>query len=135
VNQFTNYVIQFRQLRTSKLRHEDWYKSSQIWINSAFPRWRFIRFKELWIDSTRQKTGQEENNDTHQNKTDSIHDDTIYQFMNRFKMHRLWGKMSKTFYDTIQNSFYRINRLENHLDHEKRSFLQTTHKTPRDHKI
>jgi len=90
-----------------------------------FSRWRFIWFKEQWIDSTKQKTRPEENNDMNQNKTDSVHYDTIHQFMNRFKMHMLCWKMTETFHDTIQNSLNRINFLESHFDHEKWSFLHT----------
>jgi len=52
LNQLTNCVNRFRQLKDKSEGYEDWYVSDKIWIESDSPRWRLTRFYIIWLDST-----------------------------------------------------------------------------------
>jgi hypothetical protein len=53
LNQLSNCVNQFRQLKDKSEGYEDWYVSDKIWIESYSPRWRLTRFYIIWPDSTK----------------------------------------------------------------------------------
>jgi len=65
------------------------------------------------------KTSPEEIYDTNQTNLIRFMNDTIHQFMNRFKIHKTHGKMEETSYDTIQIYLNQIKLLETYFFQEK----------------
>jgi hypothetical protein len=82
----------------------------------------------MWIESLRQKSNPERNNDTNQNSLNLIMHDTIHQYMNRFEIAR---HMTEGSSDTIQNNLNRIKIIETDFfkikDHFNVCILNQTH--------